>query len=206
MPAFGWSESLKRLLPIAVFAMSAAAASAEGYEQLDTPRPLPEFTLQDQHEQAFGLADLKGQWSMIFVGFTSCPDVCPYTLAALEAVRAQLGLRLRPENLPDIVLLAVDPQRDKAHIKPYLAHFHPDYIGITGEAKEIDKLIEGIEGFYELKRTSPMDTGYDVVHSAAVSIIDPAGNVVARILPPFNAFRASEYLAGIIRGVQLGAR
>ena len=88
----------------------------------------------------------------LLVGFTQCPDVCPFTLSNLEAVRAELGLRLRPDHLPNIVFLAVDPERDKPVLQNYLSHFHPDYIGITGEPQQIDKLVAGLDAFYRLEK------------------------------------------------------
>lgn len=169
-------------------------------QTLKIPKPIPEFQLFDQYQKKFGVLDLKGRWSMIFIGFTTCPDVCPFTLANLEAVRADLGLRLRPDHIPNIIFLAVDPDRDTAILKDYLSYFHPSYIGITGSTQELDKLVEGLDGFYRLKRENPQDKTYDVVHSARVSIINPDAEIVATIDPPFSPHNTGEYLINIIRG------
>ena len=169
---------------------------------IDPPERLPFFELTDQYGEAFGVERLAGGWSMILVGFTQCPDVCPFTLSNLEAVRAELGLRLRPDHLPNIVFLAVDPERDKPVLQNYLSHFHPDYIGITGEPQQIDKLVAGLDAFYRLEKKHPNDHRYNVQHSAAVSIINPKAEIVAKLSPPFHPHRTADYLAKVIKGVQ----
>jgi protein SCO1/2 len=177
---------------------SAFTKAAESTVIVDPPQLLSDFNLKDQHGNAFGIDQFKGRWSMVFVGFTSCPDVCPMTLANLEAVRAEMGFRMSPERIPNIVFLAVDPDRDTALLKDYLAYFHPQYIGITGDGREIDKLIKGLDAFYRLDRKSPDDSNYDVVHTATVSIISPEAKVVAKINPPFHPHKTGENLMRVI--------
>jgi protein SCO1/2 len=169
---------------------------------LDQPEALPPFELRDQDGEAFGVDRLKGHWSMILVGFTRCPDVCPFTLGNLGAVRAELGLRLRPDHIPHIIFLAVDPERDTPVLKEYLAHYHPDYIGLTGMPQQIDKLVAGLGAFYRLEKKHPQDHTYTVKHSAAVSIINPKAEIVAKINPPFHPHRTGDYLAKVIKGVK----
>ena len=181
---------------------SGAAAQEIKGVRIEPPERLPSFDLVDQHGGTFGIKRLTGQWSMILIGFTQCPDVCPFTLANLEAVRAELGLRLRPDNLPNIVFLAVDPERDQAVLKDYLNHFHTDYVGVTGEPQEIDKLVAGLDAFYRLEKKHPKDLRYDVKHSAAVSIINPQAEIVAKLSPPFHPHRTADYLFKVMKGVQ----
>lgn len=168
-------------------------------ETLSSPRPLPTFSLQDHNGKAFGKTQLSGQWSMIFLGFTSCPDVCPMTLTHLEAVRADLSMRVTPEKIPNIIFLAVDPERDQEGLKAYTRHFHPDYIGLTGEVKQIDALVDGLGGYYDIRKRYEGETHYPVVHTSTVYVVNPAGELVAEISPPFTAHATGEYLAGIIR-------
>ena len=169
---------------------------------LDQPELLPTFELQDQDGNAFGIDRLKDHWSMILVGFTSCPDVCPFTLGNLGAVRSELGLRLRPDRMPNIIFLAVDPERDKPVLKGYIDHFNPNFIGLTGTPKQIDKLVAGLDAFYRLEKKRPNDQDYTVKHSAAVSIINPKAEVVAKISPPFHPHRTGDYLAKLIQGAK----
>lgn len=186
---------------ISFFSLTGAAASALRYEVYEQPERLPMFSLVDQDGRSFDHTALKGSWSMIFIGFTSCPDVCPYTLANLEAVRAQLGLRVMPDQLPKIALLAVDPERDKTHLKAYLDHFHGDFIGLTGEPKQIDVLVKGLRGYYRLDKSQPGQTDYTVTHSAAVAVVNPNLQVVASLSPPFHAHKAAEVIYRLMKGL-----
>jgi protein SCO1/2 len=186
------------VLSISSLLFSAVAASSDNMEAVVPPELLSDFNLKDQHGNAFGIDQLKGRWSMIFVGFTSCPDVCPMTLSNLEAIRADMGFRMSPDRIPNIVFLAVDPDRDTALIKDYLSYFHPKYIGITGEVAEIDKLIKGLDGFYRLDRKNAEDKDYNVIHTATVSIISPEAKIVAKLSPPFHPHKTGEYLIQVI--------
>lgn len=191
----------KILVMLCMLVHLAAQSSIDGHTTLKKPAPLAEFLLQDHDGNDFDQTHFKGSWSMIFVGFTTCPDVCPTTLSNLEAVRADMGLRMRPDNIPRIIFLAVDPDRDKPFLKDYLSYFHPQYLGITGSHKELDKLIKSIGGFYRIDKKYPTQIDYDVLHTAFVAIINPKGEMVAKINPPFQAHKTAEYLNNLIRGV-----
>lgn len=170
------------------------------YNTLTAPKTLPQFALQDQHGNDFGLEKLQGQWSIVTLGFTSCPDVCPYILGNLEAVRADLGLRLPPSRIPVIVFVAVDPARDAPVLKDYMAHFHPEYVGVTGKPQELERFVSSLGGFFRLESPRPGRDHYDVQHTAVVYLINPEGQLVATMSPPFNAHEAGEYLVQVIRG------
>ena len=185
------------LVVLSIF-FSAVATSADKTVTVDPPQLLSDFNLKDQYGNAFGIEQFKGRWSMVFVGFTACPDVCPTTLSNLEAVRAEMGFRMSPGRIPNIVFLAVDPDRDTTQLKAYMSYFHPQYIGITGAGSEIDKLVKGLDAFYRLEQKDPSDTNYNVVHTATVSIISPEAKVVAKINPPFHPHQTGEYLMRVI--------
>lgn len=196
-------SACKQFIVTSFFWMALSASNAPAQqsfvEENSKPSALPEFQLIDETNHPFGLAQLKGQWSLLVLGFTSCPDVCPMTLFRLEAIRAQLGLRLMPDKIPNIVFIAVDPARDKETLKEYLAHFHPDYKGITGTPAELKKLVESIDGFYRIEKRFPTELNYDVRHSAGVAVINPSGEWVATINPPFHTHKTSEFLVNVIR-------
>lgn len=179
----------------------AASAQAVNGVILDEPVPVEEFSLIAQDAKPFTQEDLKGRWTLLFLGFTHCPDVCPFTLANLEAVRTELSQLVSPERLPEVVFLAVDPDRDTALLEDYVRHFGISFTGITGERIEIDKLVESIDGFYRLEKSGPEDDGYDVTHSAAVAVINPDGLVTAKISPPFHPFNTANYLFRHMRGL-----
>lgn len=196
---------MKRLvLFVALFALSfgAKAQSVNGVI-LDEAVPVTNFTLSAQDGSPFTSETLKEQWTLLFLGFTHCPDVCPFTLANLEAVRTELSQLVSPEKLPEVVFLAVDPDRDTAVLEDYVKHFGISFTGITGERPEIDKLVESIDGFYRLEKSSAEDEAYDVTHSAAVTVINPAGEITAKISPPFHPFNTANYLARHMRGLDV---
>jgi len=192
------SQFLVLLLPLFLCGQLTYAQS-DNHKTLKSPKPLPEFVLNDQFGKFFSKDKLKGKWSMIFIGFAACPDACPFTLANLEAVRADMGFRMRPDNIPNIIFLSVDPDRDTPLLKEYLYYYHPEYIGITGKVSEIDKLIKGLDAYYKLDKKTPTDTAYNVVHSGKVAVINPEGEIVAEISPPFKPHSTGEYLINLIR-------
>lgn len=177
-------------------------SAIEDYVTLKKSAGVSPFELRDQDNQAFNLDDLKNHWSLIFIGFTTCPDVCPVTLANLEAVRAEMGLRMSPGRIPRIVFLAVDPDRDTPMLKEYLAYFHPQYIGLSGKVEQIDSLIKSLDAFYRLDKKYPEHRDYDVLHSAFVAVTNPEGEMVAKLNPPFHPHKTAEYLTHLIRGVK----
>ncbi|MEE2730851.1 MAG: SCO family protein [Pseudomonadota bacterium] len=164
-----------------------------------TPSPVAAFNLTDQYGKPYGLEQLKGQWSLLVLGFTSCPDVCPMTLLRLEAIRAQLGMRMMPDKIPKIVFIAVDRDRDESILAAYLAHFHPDYVGLTGDDNNLTSLVDSIGGLYRIEKRFPGDNAYNVRHSAGVAVVNPKGEWVATLNPPFHSHRSSEFLVQVIR-------
>lgn len=182
--------------------VSQAQAATDSYQLLKKPLAIKPFMLSNQDGEPFDLEALINHWSMIFIGFTTCPDVCPVTLANLEAVRAEMSLRVSPKRIPRIIFLAVDPARDSPVLKEYLAYFHPEYIGLSGAVVQIDSLIKSLKAFYRLDKQSPDDVDYDVLHTAFVSIINPQGQMVAKLSPPFYPHKTAESLNQLIRGVK----
>ncbi len=172
---------------------SSSLAQVQGV-RLDEPVPIPEFELSDQLDVKFSKENILGNWTIIMFGFNSCPDVCPFTLGNLEDAVAETSMRVRPDNVPKVVFVSVDPERDREYVTDYATFFHPEFRGVTGERAQIDKLIEATDSFYRLLK--PDSTGYyEVQHSSAVSVIDPEGMLRAKLQPPFNAGLTAEFLA-----------
>lgn len=176
-----------------------AYADEKAFSVLRSPRPLPEFSLVDQHGGRFTRSQLRDRWSLIFVGFTSCPHVCPMTMMKLEAVRGEMGLRIATEKLPHIIFLAVDPARDQAALKDYLSHFDLNNIGITGEKTQIDTLVKGLDAAYRFTDKRPGSNYYDVLHTSAIHLISPQGEVVALMNPPFAVQPMAQFIVSLIR-------
>jgi protein SCO1/2 len=174
-----------------------AMARVEGII-LDRPLPVPAFTLSDHDGKPFTADSLAGRWSLILPGFTNCPDVCPFTLANLEQVVAELGLRISPDRLPQVIFLAVDPERDRSILKDYVRQFHPDFTGVTGAIDQIDRLLKGIDAI--ARRSKPDAHGaYQVTHSAAVAVVDSQGRFLAKLSPPFDPAPTAQFLSDLFR-------
>lgn len=178
---------------LALFAAASASAQVQGV-MLDEPQPIPDFVLSDQNGATFSDEDLQGQWTLVMFGFNSCPDVCPFTLGNLEHALAETSLRVRPDNVPRVVFVSVDPARDAETVGDYARFFHPDFRGVTGARDQIDTLVEATDGFYRLM--PPDGSGYyEVQHTASVSVIAPDGTLRAKLQPPFEPGPTAEFLA-----------
>jgi protein SCO1 len=159
------------------------------------PRVLPEFSLVNQDARPFTRDSLAGQWSLVFAGFTHCPDVCPTTLVTLAAIDKQLHAAGRDLR---VVFLSLDPERDApAALAPYLDFYSPRFTGATGASAEIDKLMAGL-GLSYIK--VPQEAGrYTIDHSAALILVDPAARAVAYFKPPLRADRIAADLLPLLR-------
>lgn len=185
-------KALITALWIVWFGGAFASAQVQGVE-LDTPVAIPPFVLTDQAGAEFDHSSLQGQWTIIMFGFNSCPDVCPFTLGNLEHAISETSMRVRPDNVPRVVFVSVDPARDKNTVSDYAVFFHPDFRGVTGARDQIDALVVATDSFYRLMPPDS-DGYYEVQHSSAVSVIDPKGNLRAKLQPPFDAGATAEFL------------
>lgn len=138
---------------------------------LTEPRTLPEFSLIDQDNRPFDTARLRGHTSLLFFGFTHCPDICPATLSQLAAARRQLAASGDGAELPQIVLVTVDPERDTPEVlERYVEYFGEGVTGVTGAVEEIRALAEPLGVYFE---KSPLGDDYTMGHSTAVLVIGP---------------------------------
>jgi protein SCO1/2 len=149
---------------------------------LAPPRPLPALAFTDQDGAAFDESRLRGRWSLLFFGFTSCPDVCPATLALLARVEKQLA-DLPAQRRPQVVLVSVDPQRDTPEqLAKYVRSFSPTFVAIRAEEPHMDEFTRSLG--VPVARTATGDGGYTVDHSGSIFAIDPAGRLHALFSPP----------------------
>lgn len=143
-------------------------------------RAIATFSLTDHEGQPFGNAQLHGHPSLLFFGFTHCPDVCPTTLALL----AQLA---RQKPIADLRLLfvTVDPGRDDTlTLKRYVDAFSPQLVGLRGADNELTKLMQSVGAARFLQPQA--DGNYQVDHSATLYLIDANGRLAAIFTPPFS--------------------
>ena len=168
-----------------------------GIVLLPQSRSLPALELLDQNGQAVQTDQLKGQWSLLFFGYTYCPDICPATLAQLRQLQGQLPEATR-ERLR-MVLVSVDPKRDTPEqLKKYLDYFDAGFLGLTGEEANLQKFANAVSIPYIPADTS--QDNYTVDHSGNLVIIDPDGRQRGFIRAPINNAKLAAQLPGLISG------
>lgn len=147
---------------------------------LPQPRPLENFTLTDESGHPLTLNDLKGRPTLVFFGFTHCPDVCPTTLAKLARITKSAGI-------PDlrVLLVSVDPERDTPdQLKHYVQAFDPAFKAATGTPAEIVRLTRELG--VAVARVDLGGGDYTVDHSAVVFLLDDQARRVALFTPPYE--------------------
>ena len=154
-------------------------AACQPYQLKGTEYPegiqAEEFTLTTTEGRPFRLSDQRGKIVLMFFGFTSCPDVCPTTLA--EAKRIMEGLGDETENVR-FVFITVDPERDTPErLGQYVSNFHPEIIGLTGTPEELQTMFDAY-GIYAAK--VPLEDSaaeYTMDHTARVFLVDQDGRL-----------------------------
>ena len=132
---------------------------------------LSKITLVDQNGKAFNEQSLNQKPSLLFFGFTHCPEICPTTLSELSNVVDNLKNKIKPTN---IIFVTIDPQRDtQEYLKDYIQYFKGDVIAVTGDINEIKKLADNWNVFVERVNTS--DNDYTFNHTATVFMLDRNG-------------------------------
>ena len=151
---------------------------------LNTPRKFSDFDLIDHRGDAFTLQRLKGQWSMIFFGFTNCPDVCPTTLATLNETYSKLK-DSEKVNL-QIIMVSLDPERDTVEkLGQYMPYFNAEFIGVTGNKHFIKRFTTEINIAYN---QVPLDgDDYTVDHSSQIVLVNPNGHYHGFFKSPHSA-------------------
>ncbi|WPC05081.1 SCO family protein [Pseudomonas benzenivorans] len=167
-----------------------------GIVLLPQSRDLPELSLVDQDGQAFRVDRLEKQWSLLFFGYTFCPDICPATLAELRQLRTLLPEEAR-DNLR-VVLVSVDPQRDTPEqLKKYLGYFDAEFIGLTGELEAIQKLANAVSIPFIPADTS--EENYTVNHSGNLVIVGPDGTQRGFIRAPLKNAKLAAQLPELLK-------
>jgi len=172
----------------------AALEAASMYPQPIEPAP---FRLEYADGQAFTPDDLSGRLHLLFFGFANCPDVCPTTLATLDAALHKLET-MRSKTLPEVVFVSVDPERDRDTMAAYAAQFDPRFAAVTGDDAELAALT-GSLGIYFRRGTPDAAGDYPVDHSGSVLIADSRGRIVGRFAPGASADAVAADLFELLR-------
>jgi protein SCO1/2 len=164
------------------------APELQAVRLLPEPRPLPDFDLAQSDGTRLVPGELRGQWTVVFLGFTHCPDICPMTLAQMAQAQ-KLWADMPASVRPRILFVSVDPERDTpARIGEYAHHFHPDTLAATGPVPMLEDLATAL-GMVFMKVPPPEGVPadqYSVDHSATLAVLDPQGRMAGLLRPPFD--------------------
>lgn len=153
--------------------MSKAEMQANGLFLHRTPREITAFSLEDHHGQAFTPDRLQGRWSLVFFGFTHCPDICPTTMSFLDRLLGELPAAEAADT--QVVMVSVDPARDTVEqLASYVPYFNPDFVGVTGEFLQVVQLATELNTPF--RKVPGQGEDYAVDHSANVVLINPRGD------------------------------
>lgn len=182
-------------------------AAPENATELPQPRPLADVRFVDKSGQEAHLSDLKGDFTLVFFGFTNCPDVCPLTLAMLAQARADIASRA-PRFTPRVLFVSVDPGRDTPEkIAAYLNAFNPEFLGVTASDDELAPLLAQLGVAVEKEHDHSGGGHYNVVHNSAVYVLDQNAEWIAVSTGPHDPKTfASDYLRIRQRHAGGGAR
>jgi protein SCO1/2 len=148
---------------------------------LQSPSEARDFSLTSHTGQNVRLSDFRGKLSLLYFGYTFCPDVCPATLSEVSGAMDILG-----EDASDVqfIMVSVDPERDTpAKLAEYVSHFNPSFLGVTGTPDQIAEIATMYGIFFE-KNEGSIATGYLIDHTATITVVDQDGHV--KLIFPFG--------------------
>ncbi len=162
---------------------------------LPQSRNVPDLTFTDQDGQPVALDSLKDKWTLLFFGYTFCPDICPTTLAQLRQIKSEL-----PKEAVDklrVVLVSVDPHRDTPQqLKTYLGYFDKQFQGLTAPVDTLQKLANAVSiPFIPADTSKP---NYTVDHSGNLALLGPDGTQRGFIRAPLNNQKLVAQLPGLV--------
>lgn len=162
---------------------------------LPQSRAVPDLTFTDQDGQPVWMSQMKGKWTLLFFGYTFCPDICPTTLAQLRQIKSEL-----PRDAVDkvrVVLVSVDPDRDTPQqLKQYLGYFDKQFLGLRAPVATLQKLANAVSIPYIPADTSKPN--YTVDHSGNLALLGPDGTQRGFIRAPLNGQKLAAQLPGLV--------
>jgi len=177
---------------------AAPAALATG-TYIHPNRALPDFSLIDTQGRTFGPADLRGHWSMMFFGYTNCPEFCPTTLTTLAALEKRLRAGAAPVR-PQVIFVSVDAKHDTpGQLANYVPYFDPEFIGLTAASQADVEAVAAKLGVSVII-TPRADGTYTVDHSGAIFVLSPEGRLAAVLTGPFTVAALEADFRSIVGG------
>lgn len=163
-----------------------------GYYGFPQAREIKPFNLTDHHGNPVSEQDLKGEWQLMFFGFTFCPDICPTTMGVLNRAIAELPTK------PQVVMVTVDPERDTPEaLARYVPSFNPEFVGYTGTFDDIVGLATNVNiAFGKVPGKEPGT--YTMDHAASIVVVDPQGRYAGFIKAPHQATNISQIMTSLM--------
>ena len=161
-------------------------------------RALPEFELVDHNGQLLNRKRLTGKWSLMFFGYTHCPDICP---ASLQTMSDMVNAIEDPDVAAavQVYFVSVDPERDNPQVlASYVNYFHPRFTGATAAVEKLNPLTRSLGIAHEIRNKTEGDPNYDVDHSSAFVLINPKAEFAGLFSAPHNALAMARDLARIV--------
>ena len=147
---------------------------------LTRPMEIDNFELIDQNNEVFNKKSLVGSWTVLFFGYTNCPDVCPTTIYKLAEIKNGIKEDLPSANF-NTVLVTLDPDRDSTErLDEYIGYFDKTMLGVTGTYENIQSFTSSLSVFYQRINK---DQGYDFNHTASIFVFDKDGSLFATMSP-----------------------
>ncbi|KAA3632422.1 MAG: SCO family protein [Proteobacteria bacterium] len=164
-----------------------------------SPTPLRAFELTDQTGSRFDVERLKGYWTLLFFGYTYCPDICPATLSTLSAVARELESTGWTRDDYQVVFVSIDPARDDLeHIARYLAFFDDGYTGVTGDPDALLSFATQFGARYYREPADESDATYFMAHTSSIFLVNPRAELVASFSPPHDGTTIATLLRRIV--------
>lgn len=163
---------------------------------LPQSRTLPSLQMLDQDGAPVVMDQLKDKWTLLFFGYTFCPDICPTTLAQIRQIKSELSEE--DAGKMRVVLVSVDPNRDTPQqLKQYLGYFDKQYIGLTASVADLQKLANAVSiPFIPADTSKP---NYTVDHSGNLALLGPDGTQRGFIRAPLNGQKLVAQLPGLLK-------
>jgi protein SCO1/2 len=166
---------------------------------LPQPKPLKPFVLIDQDGRTLTGEGLSGNWTFAAIGYTTCPDVCPMTMATFVALARQIGVA--EGTGPRFLFISVDPGRDTPErLAQYVRHFNPGFQGATGTESDLQALARDLGTLYARVDDPKSALGYTMDHSASIYLIDPQGRLAAIFSAPHDPAMMARDFATLTKG------
>ncbi len=172
---------------------------------LKSPQAITPFKLSATDDTLFSTKDLKGHWSLMFFGYTNCGFVCPTTMAALNVMYKDLQKKLPQAEMPQVIMVSVDPARDSlAKMKSYVHAFNKNFIGLRGDMAHTKTLEDQLRiSAVKILPKTGKKSHYTISHSAQVMVIDPNGALRAYLSFPHQGEQMAQDFQTITHAAQV---